>query len=128
MSKDHPFYSGTYDGRDCFYMTADDRVKRVAEFDLQTCRRALELADLQATVRGALERRVRKLERAAKPIKPAPAAKYAVVLNPGTLFQRVDTYCSTRQSAEEWARDTREPGLDVDVMRVLPSGDLTTDL
>lgn len=128
MSKDHPFYSGTYDGRDCFYMTADDRVKRVAEFDLQTCRRALELAYLQATVRGALERRVRKLERAANPIKPPPAAKYAVVLNPGTLFQRVDTYCSTRQSAEEWARDTREPGLDVDVMRVLPSGELTTDL
>lgn len=55
-------------------------------------------------------------------------AKFAVVLNPGTLFQRVDTYCSTRQSAEEWARDTREPGLDVDVMRVLPSGELTTDL
>lgn len=128
MSKDHPFYSGTYDGHACFYMTADDRVKRVAEFDLQTCRRALVLADLQATVRAALERRVRKLERAAKPIKPPPAAKFAVVLNPGTLFQRVDTYCSTRQGAEEWARDTREPGLDVDVMRVLPSGELTTDL
>lgn len=67
MSKDNPFYSGTHDGCDCFYITADDRVKRVAEFDLQTCRRALELAELQATVRGALERRVRKLERAAKP-------------------------------------------------------------
>ncbi len=43
MSKDHPFYSGTYNDRDCYCMTADDRVKRVAEFDLPTCHRALGL-------------------------------------------------------------------------------------
>lgn len=128
MSKDHPFYSGTYNNRDCYCVTAEDRTKRVAEFDLETCRKALQLQDLQTTVRAALERRVRKLERDARPKKPPPAAKYAVVLNPGTLFQRVDVYCSTRQNAEDWARDTREPGLDVDVMRVLPSGELTTDL
>ena len=65
MSKSHPFYSGTYNGHDCYYVTADDRVKRVAEFDLDTCRAALQLEDLQATVRQALERRIRKLERAA---------------------------------------------------------------
>ena len=63
MSKDHPFYSGTYNGRDCYCVTADDRVKRVAEFDLEACHRALQLADLQATVRSALERRIRKLQK-----------------------------------------------------------------
>lgn len=65
MSSHHPFYSGTYNGRDCYCVTADDRVKRVAEFDLDTCRAVLELADLQSTVRLAAERRIRKLQRAA---------------------------------------------------------------
>lgn len=64
MSKDHPFYSGTYNGRDCYCMTADDRVKRVAAFDLDVCRRALELPGLQSTVRQAIERRMRKLQKA----------------------------------------------------------------
>jgi hypothetical protein len=128
MSKTHPFYSGTYDGRDCFYMTTDDRVKRVAEFDLETCHRALELKGLQATVRGALERRVRKLKRDAKPKKPPPAAKFAVVLNPGTLLQAVDVYAATLRDAEQWAAGIREPGVEVDVMRVLPGGQLTTEL
>ncbi len=127
MSSNHPFYSGTYNGRDCYYVTADDRVKRVAEFDLNTCRRALQLTDLQATARSALERLARKLERAAKPIKPPPAAKFAVVLNPGTLFQQVDIYCSTLQSAQAWLRDALEPGIEADVMRVLPDGSLTTE-
>lgn len=66
MSRTHPFYSGTYDGRDCYCITADDRVKRAANFDIDTCRRALALPDLQSTVRQALERRIRKLERAAR--------------------------------------------------------------
>ena len=59
----HPFYSGTYNGRDCYCVTADDRVKRVVEFDLATCSAALDLPDLQASVRTAIERRIRKLER-----------------------------------------------------------------
>lgn len=59
--------------------------------------------------------------------KPPPAAKFAVVLNPGTLFEQVDVYCGTLQSAEAWARDTREPGLEVDVMKVMPNGSLTTE-
>ena len=37
---------------------------------------------------------------------PPPTAKFAVVLNPGTLFQQVDIYCSTLRDAEDWARDT----------------------
>lgn len=60
-------------------------------------------------------------------VSPPPSAKFAVVINPGTLFQQVDVYCSTLQNAEAWARDTREPGLEVDVMRVKPNGTLTTE-
>ena len=74
MSKDHPFYSGTYNDRDCYCMTADDRVKRVAEFDLPTCQRALAIDGLQGTVKQAIERRMRKLERDARPRKAPPAA------------------------------------------------------
>ena len=127
MSKDHPFYSGTYNDRDCYCMTADDRVKRVADFDLPTCQRALAIDGLQGTVKQAIERRMRKLERDARPRKAPPAAKFAVVLNPGTLFQVVDVYCSTLNNAQDWARDTREPGLEVDVMKVLPDGSLTAE-
>lgn len=60
--------------------------------------------------------------------KPPPAAKFAVVLNPGTLFQEVDIYCGTLQSAQAWLRDALEPGVEADVMRVLPDGSLTTEL
>lgn len=59
--------------------------------------------------------------------KPPPSAKFAVVLNPGTLFQQVDVYCSTLNNAEAWARDIREPDLEVDVMKVQPDGSLTTE-
>ncbi|MNN30636.1 hypothetical protein D3C81_1442900 [compost metagenome] len=65
MSKTHPFYSGTYNGRACFCMAADDRIQRIASFDLETCHRALTLDGLQSTVRAAIERRIRKLEREA---------------------------------------------------------------
>ena len=65
MSSAHPFWSGTYNGHDCYCVTVDDRVKRVAEFDLATCHQALQLPNLQSSVRTALERRIRKLERAA---------------------------------------------------------------
>lgn len=65
MNSKHPFYSGTYNGHDCFCMSADDRVNRVADFDLQTCQAALALPGLQSTVRHAIERRIRKLERLA---------------------------------------------------------------
>lgn len=64
MSAEHPFYSGTYNGRDCYCMTADDRVKRVAALDLEKCQAVLELPNLQITVRQAAERRIRKLRAA----------------------------------------------------------------
>ena len=59
--------------------------------------------------------------------KPPPSAKFAVVLNPGTLFEQVDIYCGTLQNAEAWAREPREPGVEVDVMKVMPNGSLTTE-
>lgn len=61
------------------------------------------------------------------PKRPPTAAKFAVVINPGTLFQQVDVYCGSLQSAQSWARETREPGLEVDVMKVMPNGSLTTE-
>ena len=59
--------------------------------------------------------------------KPPPCARFAVVLNPGTLFQSVDVYALTLQDAQRWAAGVREPGFEADVMRVLPNGNLTTD-
>ena len=70
MSKDHPFYSGTYNGHDCYCMTVDDRINRVAAFDLPACRAALALPSLQRTVKAAIERRMRKLERQARTEQP----------------------------------------------------------
>ena len=45
---------------------AYDRIIRVRNFNLAQCRQALALDDLQKTVRTALERRIRKLEKTAK--------------------------------------------------------------
>jgi hypothetical protein len=58
---------------------------------------------------------------------PPPAAKFAVVIHPGTLFQTVDVYATNLKNAQEWAASTREPGIEVDVMRVRPDGSLTTE-
>ncbi|MBO3274166.1 hypothetical protein [Pseudomonas schmalbachii] len=66
MSQDHPFYSGTFHGHHFYCMTADDRIQRVASFDLDTCHRALALGGLQKSVRQAIERRMRQLERASQ--------------------------------------------------------------
>lgn len=60
--------------------------------------------------------------------QPPPCARFAVVMNPGTLFQAVDVYAVTLRDAEQWAAGIREPGVEVDVMRVLPGGQLTAEL
>jgi hypothetical protein len=59
----HPFYCATYNGHDFFSQTVDDRIKAVAAFDIDTCQRALAVDGLQNTVRKAIERRIRMLER-----------------------------------------------------------------
>lgn len=65
-----------------------------------------------------------------RPVRPPPAARYAVVMHPGTLWQEVDTYCSTLQNAISWQREMfpHEIGTPTDVMRVRPDGSLTTEL
>ncbi|WP_437880871.1 hypothetical protein [Pseudomonas sp. LRF_L74] len=76
MSKNHPFYSGTYSGHDCYCMTVEDRVQRVAEFDLAACDAALQIEGLQATVRKAIERRIKRLEAAQKNELPSSPPAY----------------------------------------------------
>jgi hypothetical protein len=51
-------------------------------------------------------------------------AQFVVVSNPGTLFERIEDYCSTLKGALECKSCYDEP---CDVMRVLPSGELTTE-
>ena len=43
--------------------SAEDRIRRVAEFGIHECHAALKLSGLQKTVRIAIERRLRKIGR-----------------------------------------------------------------
>jgi hypothetical protein len=61
-----PFYSGSHAGQHYFYVSAADRAARVGALDLEQCRRALAMDDLQKSVRTAVERRLRQLEREAR--------------------------------------------------------------
>lgn len=51
-------------------------------------------------------------------------ARFVVVSNPGTLFERIEDYCATLTQALE-AKGCYDD--DVDVMKVLPDGTLTTE-
>lgn len=53
-----------------------------------------------------------------------PAARYVVVSNPGTIFERIEDYCGSMHTARECATCYDDP---VDIMRILPNGDLTTE-
>ncbi|NWK44912.1 hypothetical protein [Ralstonia pickettii] len=53
-----------------------------------------------------------------------PAARFAVVSNPGTLFQRIEDYAPTLAGAKECMSCYDVP---VDVMLITPSGALTTE-
>jgi hypothetical protein len=62
MSGRNPFLTGTHNwGVAQEYCDADSRIREVQIFSLAQCRAALEVADLQKTVRQAIERRMRKL-------------------------------------------------------------------
>lgn len=61
----NPFYAATYNGRDCYHISAADRLLSVQRFTLVQCQAALELPGLQKSVIAALERRIRKLEKEA---------------------------------------------------------------
>lgn len=59
-----PFITTEYNGRWLGKVTADDRIAAVRSFTEAQCRAALEhTPGLQATVRRAIETRLRKLDR-----------------------------------------------------------------
>ena len=53
-----------------------------------------------------------------------PCARFAVVSNPGTLFERIEDYTMTLGEAHECLQCYDLP---VDVMHIMPSGELTTE-
>ena len=66
----NPFETGqVYNGHRLQHCDAQDRITCVKEFNAAQCRAALALPDLQKTVRTAVERRLRALE---KPHAPRP--------------------------------------------------------
>lgn len=52
-----------FDGERIEERGADDRVRMIESFNIPQCEAALRLPDIQKTVRRALERRLRKLNR-----------------------------------------------------------------
>lgn len=62
---DNPFKAFTYPSDhgpvQAYHCAADDRLRALASFDQAQCEAALRLPGLQAVVRNALERRLRKL-------------------------------------------------------------------
>ena len=60
-------------------------------------------------------------------VKAPPAARFAVVTQPGTLFERVDSYHQTMLTATAAAQELREDGEAADAMRITPSGELSTE-
>ena len=61
MSARNPFLCPPGYGRGVQTVSAVDRVEAVKDFDASQCRAALRLPDLQATVRQAIERRLRAI-------------------------------------------------------------------
>ena len=55
---------------------------------------------------------------------PHHIAPFVVVRNPGTLFARIEDYCNTHKAALECKGCYDD---ECDVLRQLPSGELTTD-
>jgi len=60
-----PFYVGRFSGHDSFTVDAQGRLDAVKQFTAAECRAALKLTGLQKTVRLAVERRLRRLEKTA---------------------------------------------------------------
>lgn len=60
----HPFYAGSYDGRDFVHQGADARIEVVKGMTADQCHAALALPHLQKSVITALNRRLMKLEKA----------------------------------------------------------------
>lgn len=54
-------------------------------------------------------------------ISPPPGARFAVVIHPGTIFEEIDSYTGSLNEAQVIAADLREPGIEVDAMKVVHS-------
>ena len=67
---DNPFARGVYGGQRTYIVTAGERVREVRGFDRAQCLAALHVDDLQATVRRAVEQRLRALDMVDKKIGP----------------------------------------------------------
>lgn len=61
----NPFASKftNFSGEPLIVLAADDRIRMVQDFTAAECVRALKLPNLQKTVRTAIERRQRKLQK-----------------------------------------------------------------
>jgi hypothetical protein len=71
--RQNPFYTNTYDGKDFYALASYDRIRMVRDFTFYQCHVALQVDNLQKTVRTAINRRIRKLEKsvcATSPISP----------------------------------------------------------
>lgn len=58
-------------------------------------------------------------------LSPSQGVNFAVVSNPGTMFERIEDYCQTLKQAIECKTCYDDP---TDVMRVLANGELTTEV
>jgi len=57
-------------------------------------------------------------------LRPSQGVHFAVVSNPGTMFERIEDYAQTLKQAVECQQCYDDPA---DVMKVLPNGELTTE-
>lgn len=64
MKPDNPFLTKLYGDRWLGPVTAAERVRMVASFDKLQCEAALQVPDLQKSVKVAIERRLRRLAKA----------------------------------------------------------------
>lgn len=55
---------------------------------------------------------------------PTQGINFAVVSNPGTIFERIEDYCQTMAQAVECKGCYDDPA---DIMKVMPTGELTTE-
>lgn len=57
-------------------------------------------------------------------LTPTQGVHFVVVSNPGTIFERIEDYCQRLKEAIECKGCYDDP---VDIMKILPSGELTTE-
>ncbi len=57
-------------------------------------------------------------------LTPSQGVHFAVVSNPGTMFERIEDYCQRFNEAVECKSCYDDPA---DIMKILPNGELTTE-